>query len=83
MSACSREDENQRKEGGLSDSGSTTHTHTHPLLSLQSGLGEQEAACVSNRSNVCARVCVYRVQCCAGVRERRLSLMQGFPLLAL
>lgn len=56
VSACSREDENQRKEGGLSDSGSTTNTH--PLLSLQSGLGKQEAACVSNRSNVCARVCV-------------------------
>lgn len=41
---------------------SSTHTHTHPLHSLQSGLGMQEAAQVSE-------MCGNRVKCCAGVRQ--------------
>lgn len=48
----------EKRAGSQTQAAPQTHTHTHPLLSLQSGLGKQEAACVSNRSNVCARVCV-------------------------
>ncbi len=41
-SACGREGENQRKRGRAQ----TQAAHTHPLLSLQSGRGVREAACV-------------------------------------